>query len=58
MYETRSTDITTWSLPEGTSARLGRGRIRGGLTFSPDGDILASGGYDNTILLWDVKPYL
>ncbi len=32
------TDITTWSLPAGASARLGRGRIRGGLTFSPDGD--------------------
>ncbi len=33
-------DITTWSLPEGAIARLGRGRNRGGLTFSPDGDSL------------------
>ncbi len=39
MYETHP-DITTWSLPEGAIARLGRGRNRGGLTFSPDGDSL------------------
>ncbi|MCG9127037.1 WD40 repeat domain-containing protein [Candidatus Poribacteria bacterium] len=33
-------DVTTWELPEGATTRLGRGRIRGGLTFSPDGDSL------------------
>jgi WD40 repeat protein len=28
------------------------------LAFSPDSALLASGSYDGTILLWDMKPYL
>ena len=28
------------------------------LAFSPDSTILASGSFDHTILLWDMKPYL
>ena len=28
------------------------------LTFSPDGTHLASNGFDGTILVWDLKPYL
>ena len=37
-----NTDVTTWALPEGATARLGRG-IRSSLEFSPDGKYLAVG---------------
>ncbi len=40
MVQTEGPDVRAWALPEGATTRLGHGRIRGGLTFSPDGDSL------------------
>ena len=42
------TDVTTWALPEGAIARLGRGRVDA-VEFSPDGKYLAVGTW---IGLW------
>lgn len=33
-------DVRRWALPAGATARLGKGRNRGGLTFSSDGEAL------------------
>ncbi len=35
-----NSDITTWELPDGAIARLGRGGLRN-ISFSPDGRYLA-----------------
>src|SRR4051794_7715555 len=45
-------------LPDGALARVGSTRLRhasavGGLAFSPDGKVIATGGYDEAMYLWD-----
>ena len=34
-------DYTQWGLPEGATARLGKGRLSGNIAYSPDGTHLA-----------------
>ena len=48
-------DYTTWHLPEGALARLGKGSVEA-VAFSPDGQVLAVGGSIG-IWLYDVATY-
>jgi WD40 repeat protein/tRNA A-37 threonylcarbamoyl transferase component Bud32 len=51
-------DIQLWDLPTRAPLRGLRGHEQwvGALSFSPDGQALASGGLDRTARLWDVPP--
>lgn len=57
---TEKVAIRLWNVENGENITTFRGHCSDvqELTFSPDGTLLASGGYDGTIMLWDLKPYL
>ncbi len=52
---TYAQDYTTWSLPDGAVARLGKGEITGNIAFSPDGNRLAV-ATSIGIWIYDVRP--
>jgi transcription initiation factor TFIID subunit 5 len=51
-------NIFFWDLAKGTRIKRSRGHAKGGiwsLSFSVESNILASGGQDGTVRLWDVE---
>ena len=48
-------DYTTWNLPDGVAARLGKGSITGNVAFSPDGNRLVVASSIG-IWIYDARP--
>lgn len=58
--EIKKVAIRLWNVSTGENIATFRGHPTDVqcLAFSPDSTLLASGSYDNTFLLWNMKPYL